>query len=345
MMEVFLENKTLNKDKLTNLFSREVIEEYAKFLIEQNIPFSIALIDIDNFKYINDTYGHQIGDKVIQRVAKELNEKLTALKSFIGRFGGDEFIFILPKITDYDNVWSICNTLLQNVDSLRFADFPDLFVTCTIGISRFGTDAKTFDELFEKADKALYRGKTKGRSCFIIYLKEKHEHINIQGLKASSLSSMNLHATIFKLLSATDNLDSNIDSLFSFLSSYLMIDHLCVQTKEKLLYQKIHPLTELKNFLPIDEDLIKKTISNSSEIFYLTDLAQLIQAGQTDLAAALESQGILSTFFCSISYKDKFYGFLRADATNTRRIWQYCDMDLLLTTAKTIALMKQIQSD
>lgn len=337
MLKDYFKNNTFPKDSLTGLFSREVLVNLGQELIKKNIPFCIGIIDIDNFKYVNDTYGHQVGDKIIIAIANSIRNFFgeTAL---VGRFGGDEYLFILPKCTEYDMVWKTCSTLLAGINNLRFDNFPDLFITCTLGLSRFPLDAENYETLMETADKALYRGKTKGRSCFIIYLKEKHANIQLNSEKSAALSSMFLHTNIFRTLSTDFSLATRIEKLFTFLSSHLMLDHICIQTENSLLLQKIHELSRSKNFKVIDSKYLKKNINRATEIFYINDYEQLIRCSQNELSDLLKEQGIISTFYCEISHKNNLYGYLRVDVTSNRRIWQYSDMDLLVTTAKLIAM-------
>ena len=337
MIKNFFKNNNLPKDSLTGLFSREVLVNYGQKLINENIPFCIGIIDIDNFKYVNDSYGHQVGDKIIIAIANTIRDFFgdTAL---VGRFGGDEYLFILPNTSEYDEVWKTCSTLLFTINDLKFPDLPDLFITCTLGLSRFPLDAENYETLMENADKALYRGKTKGRSCFIIYLKEKHANIQINSEKSTALSSMFLHSNIFRTLSSNFTLKNRIEKLFSFFSSHLMLDHICIQSGDSLLFEKIHELSRSKSFKPINMSYIQKNINKATEIFYINDCEQLVRCSQNKLSDLLKEQGIISTFYCEVSHKDIIYGYLRVDVTSNRRIWQYCDMDLLVTAAKTIAL-------
>ena len=95
------------KDNLTQVYSREVIIDYATSLIRRKIPFSFGIVDIDNFKYVNDTYGHLSGDKILKTVSTRLM-KLIGTIGAVGRFGGDEFLLVMPHLVDYDAVWTTC---------------------------------------------------------------------------------------------------------------------------------------------------------------------------------------------------------------------------------------------
>lgn len=330
-------------DSLTGVYERYTIEDFARQLIEADRPFSLLLIDGDNFKNVNDGYGHKVGDLVIQIIANKLKDEVKDI-GVVGRFGGDEFYIILPDITEYDKVWQACHEIHTCFENFSVPDYPSIFITVTIGLSRFPKDGSTYEELFEKADKALYRGKQKGRSCFIIYLDEKHKNIKIHSSDAPVSNSMQMHNTIFNLLAKSADLKETIPYLLQFFTTSLMIDHIGIQGKSELLFSEVYSLSRGKEFAFIDPTLLSLNINHTTSIFYCNDINQLSNVHQNVLATAFEKQIIVSTCFVEISYGNNFYGFLRADTTATFRIWQNSDMDLLLTAAKAIGMSLYYQN-
>ena len=324
-------------DSLTGVYERFAIENLGRKLLSEGHPFSLLLIDGDNFKNVNDGYGHKVGDVVITIIAEKIKSAFSEI-GFVGRFGGDEFIVILPDLVDYDAVWNVCHSLHAKFDDFNVPDYPAIFITITTGLSRSPNDGTNYDELFEKADKALYRGKQKGRSCFIIYLDEKHKNIKILSSDSPTANSMQQHTTIFNLLAKSSDLRESISYILEFFTTTLMIDHVAIQGKNSLLFSEIYSLSRGKKFSYIDNALISININPATGIFYLNEQKQLFQVHQESLAKKLEEQIISSTFYAEISFGGKFYGYLRADATGTYRIWQHTDMDLLVTAAKAIAM-------
>ncbi len=340
MDELFFHDET-PVDDLTKLYTREVVEEYIAYLIKEKSSFSIALVDIDNFKYVNDNYGHDDGDKIIFAVSRRI-KNVVGKNGVVARFGGDEFLIVLKDNVQYESIWKICHAM--NIADTAIAGYNNLNVTFTIGVSRFPENGTSWEKLLENAEKALYRGKMKGRNCFIIYLPEKHANIVLKNdkEKEKSLTSMYLHSTVFRLLSNSEDLKTGIEGLFNFISSYYVVDHICIQSQGKLLFQKIHQLASQNKFSYVNDQLIKEYMNTSIETFYMNDVKQLVRANQMDLYNILTKQHITSTCFCEISYHGKSYGMLRADVTglsDSTRIWQYSDMDILITTAKTIAMI------
>ena len=168
-------------DQLTGLISRGHILWFAQWLIEQRIPFSFAMLDLDNFKFINDTYGHHVGDQVLVHVAEDLAAYLAGF-GLAGRFGGDEFLIINLRDVTYDAnkaffIGMYDGKVLRK--NIRLEECNP-FITGTIGCAIYPKDAADYNGLFELIDKTLYRGKSKGRNCHIIYVEEKHRDIVIR---------------------------------------------------------------------------------------------------------------------------------------------------------------------
>ena len=175
----YLEKDDFMLDTLTGVLNRKNIIDYAKKLIDNNIPFSLGLIDIDDFKTINDNYGHQAGDIALIELSNGFIDYFKD-NGLIGRYGGDEFIFIVEGDNDYKTIYDLTYNLYDNILRKMYTlGHITTFITATIGISRFPLNGNNYDELFLKCDKALYRGKMKGRNCFIIYLPEKHDNIDL----------------------------------------------------------------------------------------------------------------------------------------------------------------------
>ena len=336
MIESFFSDKQFSRDNLTGLYNREVIVEYVNTLIGRNIPFSLSLLDIDNFKYVNDTYGHALGDKVIQAVSSTIKTSIGE-KGVVGRFGGDEFIIVYPELIEYDAVWRTCSKLSADIYAISIPEHTDLAITSTIGLARFPENERSYEKLLETADKALYRGKMKGRSCFIIYLPEKHANIVLKTEKDKSLSSLYLHSFVFRTLT-NDSLKEGIKNLFNFLTSYYMLDHICIQADGKLLFEKIHELSRNKVFIPINEKLLDESFGFSTDIFHTNKIDDLKKLNKLELKKSFDDQKIMATCIVKIECKNKIYGILRAESTS-QRIWQRGDMDIILTTAKTIGLI------
>jgi len=149
-------------DRLTNLYARHYLDEQITRSMQQDSYGSFILIDIDNFKTINDTYGHQVGDEVLIQVANVI--KANIRESDIGaRWGGEELAVYLPRASLTVGI-SVANRLVEKV---RKQTNPQVTISC--GVSYWKKNRKdSMRELFKRADEALYAAKKTGKNCVVV---------------------------------------------------------------------------------------------------------------------------------------------------------------------------------
>ena len=330
----FFDDKYERIDELTKVYTRDVIFSYMDLLISKNQTFTICILDVDNFKYVNDGYGHKVGDRALYEISRRM-ERIVDDKGIVGRYGGDEFLVVIPGDVEYDTVWNNLHDLLECTKNLKSKDLNDINMTVTIGSSRFPKDSTNLDGLFELADKALYRGKMKGRNCFIIYLPEKHANINLKTERDKFVSSTYIHSTVFNKMTQED-LSSSVRSTINTLGSFFMIDHLSLTTDNGLFFEYFHPICKVKKFHPMPKKIMKIHINAHSGIFY----KNFIEDGlNSELTSELQSQGIYSAFWVEVRTHGKLFGYVRCDIVEnpSGRIWQSLDMDVLASFARILA--------
>ncbi|WP_434050211.1 diguanylate cyclase [Marinobacter salarius] len=157
-------------DVLTQLPNREAWQERLSFEYQRwqryRHSLSVCVLDIDLFKRVNDLYGHRAGDRVLQLVARALRERLRAT-DFIARFGGEEFVILLPE-THVDNARSVLDSMRGHIAELPFHFRGEpVSVTFSAGLAEFDGDDDE-DDVFDRADKALYLAKDSGRDQVLI---------------------------------------------------------------------------------------------------------------------------------------------------------------------------------
>lgn len=158
-------------DPLTNLFNRRTLykelDKLQEFYTRTERGFSIILIDIDHFKNVNDTYGHDIGDETLTQISKLLLSECRTYE-IVGRYGGEEFLIITPSI-DKKLASKIANRLLEKVKLLQIKNGKGstLSISFSAGIAEID-EANSIDEAIKLADNRLYTAKENGRSCVCI---------------------------------------------------------------------------------------------------------------------------------------------------------------------------------
>jgi diguanylate cyclase (GGDEF)-like protein len=170
----------ITTDALTQAASRQHFMQQAERAVNRSLndemPLSLIMFDMDNFKKVNDTFGHSAGDKALQSVCQvaQLSLRPTDL---LGRFGGDEFVALLPDSTNVE-AQQIAQRILTSVNKAEVA--PGQPIHCSFGVAQLSQD-QNFTELFNAADKALYKAKQQGRNTIV----------NAQSLDAKELSAKN----------------------------------------------------------------------------------------------------------------------------------------------------------
>ncbi|WP_321393148.1 diguanylate cyclase [Emcibacter sp.] len=154
-------------DQLTGAGNRAAFVEDLVHCLEEydnnQVPFSIALVDMDNFKAVNDNHGHVVGDRVLKTVAEAIKESLR-VGDRVYRYGGDEFTVLLSG-THLSEAKKIMERTLKNVAGKTIpAREGEISTTVSIGVAEQGKDTETAEKLIEKADKALYKSKEGGRN-------------------------------------------------------------------------------------------------------------------------------------------------------------------------------------
>lgn len=158
------------KDPLTNLFThktfQEKLEEEILVSARTKQPLTLVLFDIDHFKKINDTYGHQAGDEVLKKISNILVSNVREF-DFVARYGGEEFVIILPQ-TDKEKGISISENIRNKIKMLEFKSNSQSFkITVSIGIAEFPREATSKSQLIRICDERLYRAKKQGRDRII----------------------------------------------------------------------------------------------------------------------------------------------------------------------------------
>lgn len=154
----------LYKDGMTGLYNNEYIKKILSKEISNDNIFSTIMIDIDDFKKINDNYGHLFGDRVITEVAENL-ETIVGQQGYVSRYGGDEFLIVLPKFSKKDAV-STAHFIRSSIKDLNKYYINNAYISLSIGVCE--NQVKTVDECINIVDDLLYIAKKQGKDCFIV---------------------------------------------------------------------------------------------------------------------------------------------------------------------------------
>ena len=319
-------------DPLTGVISRAYSVRFVRSLIAEQRPFTFAMIDLDNFKFINDSLGHTAGDMVLSTVSKRLAEFLDGF-GIVGRFGGDELLLIDLKHINTDDKISFFERLYVNSLALRFTmDFGNggSFITATAGAASFPEDADNYADLFTLIDKMLYYGKNKGRNCFTVYQEKKHKDLEV-----TKIAHRGLYTYFHQLrtsLEEADSFENKLKAAIPVLSEILKVKDLFYVRDDGRLKAVMNPqyegdasdIAELMVEDLFSENTLDK-VKNNSPKFYKT----------------LIDKGFETTLIVRIRKGSEVYGYLVCAVKRSLRIWQENECAVLYYVAGLLMENKQ----
>jgi predicted signal transduction protein with EAL and GGDEF domain len=206
------------QDGLTELPNRRLFNEYLEKVLararRKRTEFAVLFVDLDDFKRINDTIGHQAADTVLRYLADALGEVVRSdsvlalcgdddidhdttismepiTDSVLSRLGGDEFVILLPEIRDRLTAGSVAHRVLKRLEQPFVVGEHEVFVTVSIGIATYPEDGHTADSLVRNADRAMYHAKQQGKAAYQYYSKE---------MNAASVQRLNLESGLRRAL-------------------------------------------------------------------------------------------------------------------------------------------------
>lgn len=157
-------------DLMCGIYNKGVLEERIKELLKEWVDVgkqAIIIVDIDDLKSINDTYGHLFGDKVIVSVANLLKKQFNGTE-LIGRIGGDEFMIFVPYVRDSIHLKQKMGVFVEECNKMLIENQVDFHVCCSLGATIIRED-RNFAVLFQQADKALYQVKKSAKNGYALY--------------------------------------------------------------------------------------------------------------------------------------------------------------------------------
>lgn len=272
-------------DSLTGLYNRTFLEELRHIINIQD--YVVALVDIDFFKKINDTYGHDVGDKVLKTVSNIFKEKLRK-EDMVIRYGGEEFLILLRKDRNYpERLLNAIERLRKHIEEkdIKVSETDYLKVNISIGVNLSTDKMKDIDEAIKKADVALYRAKTKGRNRIEIYDEAtyaKHNIMKISQIKQALEDGrvLCLYQPIVNLstgeISHLEALARIVDTDGSLITPYQFIDvientFLYTQLTKQVIEYNIDTLKKYED-VKVSINLKPADILNQSTIDYLLQL-------------------------------------------------------------------------
>ncbi len=333
MFGSFSSKKKVERDSFTGLLTKgEIVNAATRAIdVEKREGVTLAIIDIDHFKKVNDTFGHMVGDELIKNIATII-EREVGDNGLVGRFGGDEFFVLFYDVYDME----YCRERLRGIKNIVSTVYPvnnqnKPAVTISVGCAAYPKDADNYEDIFTLADFALYRAKEKGRNRYIIYDKGKHgtleeiknfqktgERINSRGMGSIGevLCMMMDRVCIAKDYPVQKVLDDLVEnSSYERIIVYSGTPYKAVMTAgDKVPDESVFAETEA--YL-MDKAFVKEYNDN----ILIVNNIELLESKSHMVCEMLRKQGVLS--FIQIKFKDKngLDCILSLEAVNKKIAW------------------------
>lgn len=354
------------KDSLTGLYDKGTIGSMIEKYLSNRAPGEVSallMIDIDNFKTLNDTMGHLFGDAVLSEFASAM-KKVVRSDDIIGRVGGDEFSIFLKDIHDRMAVREKANNILHILQHRFKAERKSFHISCSVGIAyspENGTDYKT---LYKHADIALYCAKNSGKNQYAVYEPDMDLKY-IGGEDAMALRTVidsdaqqtgaadRLTEYVLHTLYANEDIEKALHLILEVVGRQFDVSRAYIfENSEDGLYtsntfewcnEGVKPEIEsLQNVPYASLDNYENRFAENN-IFYCRD----VDALPASTKEILEVQGIRSMLQCGIRQNGKFYGFVGFDECTGLRLWDKQEISTLTLLAELIStfLLKKRAQD
>lgn len=343
------------RDALTQLFNKETARQFISEAITDEPEGSLSallVLDLDNFKGINDNYGHLYGDAVLTQIGTAL-KRLFRENDIIGRVGGDEFVVYMRNIPSVAVLENRCDQLLETFRGIMDENAPSLQVSCSVGVSLFPEHGRSYTDLFRHADEALYHAKSHGKDCYSLYdpaleasaPAEERAYTAIDSDHQPILGDGTFVQFVFHRLYESRDTLATIDELLRYIGEQLDVDRVyifennadnttCSNTFEWC-NEGITPEKEnLQNVSYLDEIAGWENVYDENGVFYCTD----IEALEPHFRAILEPQGIKSMLQCAIYENNVFRGYVGFDDCTVNRLWTKEQIRVLQFLAELLAM-------
>lgn len=338
----------LQYDSLTGVYNKKTITEYAKKRIseEKEKRIVIAILDVDHFKSVNDTFGHLYGDKVLARVGGRLKE-IVGEDGVIGRIGGDEFMIVFNGLDDDQVLRGMLRAIRTQIKWEFAEDFENLSITCSIGASIFPVNGRDYEDLFKKADCCLYIAKEKGRDRYVFFRDEMHRASYEAMLNQNQLNSMKNPREIRELKNVasfmenamTDSRKAILDAMRHMKDTF-GIDNINIYYGEgmKKVYSFGSDISEAKDAMYVFSEEFQK-LMGENERFMQIGFADTFSDITPDFCGRMKAERIASTIQCYIGDKRNIKGLVTFNKCREASQWANYEIDCARIFAAVLSSM------
>lgn len=337
--------KRAERDALTGLLNKDAARQQVELYLERagsEQKAALLIVDLDDFKEVNDRYGHMFGDAVLARVASAIRG-LFRDKDILARIGGDEFMVFMRDIPDGDLVERRCQMLLDTLAGLFDRPMEGTSFGGSVGFALVPDHGVSYQTLFQRADRALYQAKGNGKNSYRCY--EASDSTAAYRTKVSQRIDSDAHGRIniggyanfaLERLRETDDEGGTIRLLMELIGRQMGVSriylyentaeqHVCVNRFEWCA-EGVTPLETVYPELQLDTDCCRfEEHFNEQEVIYASDVTEM--PGKLQILS--EQTGANAVLLRSIREKGLFRGYVGVDVCGEKRLWTQDEIEIM----------------
>lgn len=347
------------RDPLTQYYNKETAQTLIQdWLSTQPAQNALMIIDIDDFKIVNDTLGHLFGDAFLIEATSRIRQ-LFRSEDILGRVGGDEFLVFMKNIPDKELAEKKARQIIEAFQSIEFHNQKILKVSCSIGIAMTSPVNPNFHYWFHRADQALYSMKSQGKNQYAFYNQLADDNAFFPMVEGASAVNARIDSNllkkyetprisefIFSKLYNAQDLERCIQEILEIIGRHFDVsrvyifensddDQYCTNTFEWC-NEGIPPEKENLQHISYEDDLEGRYLANFDEngLFYCQDI-QSLDPAQVRL---LEPQKIKSLLQCLIQDRGRPRGYIGFDECREKRLWDQEQINVLTYVAEILSV-------
>ena len=346
------------RDALTGLYNKRACQERLEAALAQAEPgdrSALLIIDLDNFKRTNDTMGHLFGDALLTAVAQVLRDQFRS-QDVVARIGGDEFLVFLDKITDGGLPERKAARTMEALREMAARELGDVELFCSIGIAVAPECGRTYNQLFQAADTALYQAKSLGKNQFCRFCPEQsltgfpqrvHSALGAQidSDAAGRPVGARLFEDVFHILYRASDFEAAVNDILELAGRQFDVSRVYIFEEEEdprfcdntfeWCGEGVEPQRDRLQHLECLDGPLGNLAGyfNEDGVFYCRDISALGH----EQVSLLESQGIKAMLQCAIYDGDRIRGLVGFDECRTNRFWTQEQIDALTFIAQILS--------
>ncbi len=334
----------LNKISFETAVKKKLLE------VENAEKYALLIVDLDNFKAINDNLGHLFGDLVLRETGEKLRN-LFRSEDYVGRIGGDEFMILMKNAGDLSIVEERAQEIIDELDNTYGGDVQKYRTTASIGIATYPLDGEGFERLYTLADVALYDVKSRGKNGYTFYNSTMSEGtmvnttpFDVAARASSEFFDQQIIIDIFGLLSEAKDYDASVNKALELLGRRFGVGRSYIfeynQEDNKYMdntYEWCAPgvTAERENLQGVPQAVYGPCIERSNEvgIFYCNNLEEFQGEATFDI---MREQGIQSFLFSFNLEGDTVVNMVGFDDCTSQRVWSPVEIGTLMHASKIL---------